>query len=77
MWQSTFLCNGQHPIVAWGTNIARFYKIGGPNRALNYWGTKSKTGDKLGTQNAILAKNKYSWYSYISFILSLQTLTQV
>ena len=30
-WQSTLLLDGQHPIEAFGINIAGFYKIGRPN----------------------------------------------
>ena len=64
-WQSTSLVNGQCPIVIWGTNIARFYKIGNQNCELNYWRTKSKTKDKLGDRKCNLAYSE--WRHYRSF----------
>ena len=59
-WQSTSLVNNQRPTVNWETNIARFYKIGGLNSWIKLWGTKSKTGDKLGDQiyNFVLFKRQ-------------------
>ena len=35
---------------SWETNIARFYKIGGPNSWIKFLGIKSETRDKLRDQ---------------------------
>ena len=44
-WQSTSLFNGQHSIEASGTNIARFYKTGGPNVKLEQLIDQAEKGE--------------------------------
>jgi len=49
-WQSMFEVNGQRPNRTSETNFTGIYKTGGQIYELNYRGTKSVIGDKVGDQ---------------------------
>ena len=53
---STSEVNGQHPNRTSKTNFAGIYKTGDQICELNYRGTKSEIGDKLGDQKCNFAK---------------------
>ena len=55
--QSTLLLNGQRPIDASQTNIAKFYKTGDQICELNYWGTKCEIRDKVRDEKYNFANN--------------------